>query len=229
MFKKILKNILVFIKLGRLQNITLHRLNMLQQSFQYVRNEKVPGEYFEFGVARGLTFAGAHQVRNKYGSPVSKFYAFDSFQGFPELSNIDSEFKRFKEGEEKWDMNEFTETLEKHGVPENEVNIFPGWFEDTLTQQLQEKLEEDNVKASVIWVDCDLYESTKKVMDFIRPILQNGTVIVFDDWYCYHADPQKGEQRACSEFLDSHPEVSFIQYQKFGIVGNSFIVNIRDE
>jgi|GEM_PF-6929423 len=54
MIKKILKNIWIFVKLGRFQKITLHRLNMLQLAFQYVKNEKVPGEYFEFGVARGL-------------------------------------------------------------------------------------------------------------------------------------------------------------------------------
>jgi len=78
-------------------------------------------------------------------------------------------------------------------------------------------------------VDCDLYKSAKEVMNFIRPVLQNGTVVVFDDWYCYHADPNKGEQRALSEFLELHPEVDFIQYKKFGIVGNSFIVNIRDD
>jgi|AntRauTorckE6833_2_1112554.scaffolds.fasta_scaffold04268_3 hypothetical protein len=229
MIKKILKNIWIFVKLGRFQKITLHRLNMLQLAFQYVKNEKVPGEYFEFGVARGLTFAGAYQVSKKYNAPVSKFHAFDSFQGFPELGEVDSEFERFKTGEESWNLKEFNKTLKKASVPREKVEIYPGWFKDTLTVELQKNLRGENKKAAIIWVDCDLYKSAKEVMNFIRPVLQNGTVVVFDDWYCYHADPNKGEQRALSEFLELHPEVDFIQYKKFGIVGNSFIVNIRDD
>jgi O-methyltransferase len=48
----------------------------------------------------------------------------------------------------------------------------------------------------VIWVDCDLYESTVPVLDFITEYIQDGTVIIFDDWYSFRADPDRGEQKA---------------------------------
>jgi len=91
-----------FISTGKLIPVTYHRFEMLSKAMQYARNERVPGDYFEFGVARGLTFAGAYLLAKKFALDISKFHAFDSFEGFPELHEIDSEFVRFNTGEEKW-------------------------------------------------------------------------------------------------------------------------------
>jgi hypothetical protein len=224
--KDLIQRFVVFAKVGRFITITPHRLEMLQKAFQYVTNEKVPGEYFEFGVARGLTFSGAYHIARKYHAPTNEFYGFDSFEGFPELHEIDKKFIRFKTGDENWTQDTFSRTLQDAGVPKEVVRVVPGWFKDSLTPTLQNSLREGRVKASIVWVDCDLYESTLQVLNFITPLLQNGTVIIFDDWYCYHADPNKGERRAVREFLTSHTNIQLTEYHKFGIVGNSFIVTI---
>ncbi len=228
MMKKI-KNFIhyciVYVKTGKFMVVTPHRLEMLQKAMQYVKNEKVSGEYFEFGVARGLTFSAAYHLSKKYKTAIQTYYAFDSFEGFPELGSVDSEFERFKAGEESWSEKSFTDTLKKNKVPLSKIQMHTGWFVDTLSTEFQNQLVDEKIKGSVIWIDCDLYESASSALQFIEPLLHNGTVVVFDDWYCYHSDPQKGEQRALSEFLEAHPQITFQEYHKFGIVGNSFIVN----
>lgn len=224
--KNIVQRCIIFAKVGKFIVITPHRLEMLQKAIQYVTNEKVPGAYFEFGVARGLTFSGAYLLSKKYNAPITHFHAFDSFEGFPELGAVDSEFVRFETGDEKWSTTEFETTLRKAGVQKNAVSIHPGWFKDSLTEKLSSQFIETNTKASLIWIDCDLYTSTKEVLDFITPLLQNGTVVVFDDWFCYHADPAKGERRALAEYLEENTQITFTPYKTFGIVGNSFIVTV---
>lgn len=227
--KETLRRFRIFLKLGTFHNITLHRLFMLEQAVQYSKNEMVSGEYFEFGVARGLTFAGAYHVVNKYNLGIHKFFAFDSFEGFPVLGSVDKEFQRFSEGGEKWELKTFEKTLKKNKINMKKVVIIRGWFKNTLTKQLRKKLLNQKTKAAIVWIDCDLYESTKDALNFLKDFLHNGTIVIFDDWFCYHANPKKGEMRALAEFLDENKHFDFIEYAKFGIVGNSFIVNVKNK
>ena len=170
--KDLIQRLIIFAHVGKFIVITPHRLEMLQKAIQYVKNEKVPGSYFEFGVARGLTFAGAYLLVKKYNAPISKFYAFDSFEGFPELGEIDKKFERFKTGDEKWPTEDFDKTLHKASVDRNHIEVVRGWFKDSLNPELSNRLLNNKIKASVIWIDCDLYESTKDVLNFITPLLQ---------------------------------------------------------
>jgi hypothetical protein len=43
-------------------------------------------------------------------------------------------------------------------------------------------------------------------------LLQKGTVVVFDDWFCFHGDPARGQRRAFSEFCLQHP---FLRFEPF--------------
>jgi len=124
--------------------------------------------------------------------------------------------------------SQFDKTLKRAGVDRSKIDVVRGWFKDSLTNSLSKEYASKKTKASVVWVDCDLYESSTQALNFIRPFLQNGTVVIFDDWYCYHANPEKGEMRAAAEFLKENSTIKFIPYHKFGIVGNSFIVNIKN-
>ena len=46
----------------------------------------------------------------------------------------------------------------------------------------------------------------RSFLDGIAPILQEGTVLLFDEWFSYKGNPTKGEARAFFEFLEAHPE-----------------------
>jgi len=75
--------------------------------------------------------------------------------------------------------------------------------------------------------DCDLYESTRDALAAVAPVLQDGAMLLFDDWFHYRGHPGKGESRAFSEFLAAHPEWGAVQYQPYATFCNSFILHRR--
>jgi len=95
-----------------------------------------------------------------------------------------------------------------------------GPFEETLPATLGSKYD----TAAVVHIDCDLYESTKTVLDALTPTLQDGTVVLFDDWFHYRGNPNKGEARAFHEFLENHDEWRAQPYQTYGTFCNSFVL-----
>ena len=64
-------------------------------------------------------------------------------------------------------------------------------------------------KAAIVYVDCDLYESTVPVLAFVVPFLRAGTIVAFDDWNCFMADPARGQRRAWREFREANPRLGF--------------------
>jgi hypothetical protein len=67
-------------------------------------------------------------------------------------------------------------------------------------------------KAAVVYIDCDLYSSTTAALNFAKDFFQKGTILVFDDWFCFYGDPNKGERRAFHEFCKRNPELIFEDY-----------------
>jgi hypothetical protein len=152
------------------------------------------------------------------------FYAFDSFEGLPEIKGVDSKgFNHFKKSDYSCNLNDFIKNLRKRKVNLSKVEIIPGWFNQTLNQKTKERLKIK--KVAIIWVDCDLYESTQSVLEFIKDYIQDGTIIIFDDWFCFRANPQRGEQRAFKEWLKKNKRLNAIEFHKFSWHGISFIIN----
>jgi O-methyltransferase len=163
-----------------------------------------------------LTPVGKHLPMN--------FYAFDSFQGLTEPTGIDAVSDTvFKEGDYACGVRDFMENIARQGVDLNRVRIVPGCYKDMLTQETEQTL--DITAAAVIWVDCDLYSPAMEALNFVTDYLVDGTVLVFDDWFCFKSDPNRGEQRAFAEWLGKNPSIKAIEFHKFGWHGNSFIIN----
>ena len=79
-------------------------------------------------------------------------------------------------------------------------------------------------RIAMTGIDCDLYEATLPVLDFITPYLAVGTVIVFDDWRCFRNHPDFGEQRACREWLESNKQIQLAELFAYGCCGMVFTV-----
>ena len=193
---------------------------------EYLKNTIIEGDYLEFGVANGNTFTIAYHTAQIFNLKSMRFYAFDSFQGLPEIRGIDAEVKHFKEGMFAVEEEHFFMRLKQDKVNLRKVFTIPGWFNETLNNDTKMKLLIK--KASLINIDCDLYESTVTVLDFIVDYIQDGTIIVFDDWFCFRGNPNRGEQRAFREWLERNPSMSVSEFHKFGAEGNSFIVHMDD-
>lgn len=175
----------------------------------------------EFGVYKGGTFIESYKVARAKKLDRMKFFAFDSFEGLPESIGLDKEFHQFATGEYKFSLENFKERLIKNGI--SNVEIVSGWFDKTLNADTKKRL---GIKsAAVVWIDCDLYESTVPVLKFIKDYIIDGTIIVFDDWYHFRGNPKYGEQRAFREWLAENPQFTASEFHKYFWHGNSFIIH----
>ena len=179
-------------------------------------------DYYEFGIYRGYTLAKAYKTANKLGIKDSHFWGFDSFMGLPELEDIDKGWK-FRESQYVCSQDQCRNYLKAAKVDLSRITLIPGYFKDVLTNDLKDRYGFRS--ASVILIDCDLYHSTQVVLDFVKDLIQNKTIILFDDWNCFDADDNKGQRRAFREFLIKNPDIKTEHFITFGWHGNSFIVH----
>src|SRR4051812_9121648 len=62
---------------------------MLTTAIEFAAWSDLSGDYLEFGVWEGSTFAHAfHQAQRNHLTSM-RFYAFDSFEGLPPISGVD--------------------------------------------------------------------------------------------------------------------------------------------
>ena len=212
------------IMLMHILNKYTSRLYMLSNAMSFVGASNLKGDYLEFGVFEGKTFIGAYHNALMYNQKEMNFYAFDSFKGLPDSIEYKNPNNPFYVGLYAFSLDKFKGNLKKAKVDFSKVQIIPGWYSQTLNNKTKEKLP--LTKAAIVWIDCDLYESTVPVLEFVTEYLGNGSLLIFDDWYLFAGNSSNGEQRATKEWLQKHPEMKLIEYRKFGAVGLSFIVEI---
>ncbi len=217
--------------MGKIVKQNTDRWNMFLKVADFINYEAIPGDILEFGVFGGVSLAllaEAYRCDPK-GIP-RRIAGFDSFQGLPPSVE---EHARWKPGDcyrmHSWHpflrpgepvSKETTLELFRAcnlGPPELEV----GLYNETVPVAIPAKY----TAAAAVHIDCDLYESTKLVLNGIAPILQEGTVILFDEWFAYRGDPTKGEAHAFREFLEEHPQWGARHYHSYSVFCDSFIMH----
>jgi O-methyltransferase len=169
------------------------------------------GYYLEFGCHRGRTLRLAWDHSKEMFEWT--YVAFDSFEGMPEITEIDHN-QMWKKGSSATSEAELIAILESGGMPRDRLITVSGFYDQSLTSETAERLLPQ--KAAVIYIDCDLYISTVPVLTFIRAFLQTGTIIIFDDWFCLYGDPERGQRRAWAEFRRDHPHLRFVDFISTG-------------
>jgi O-methyltransferase len=195
---------------------------MLRQAFEFKSINKVVGDYFEFGLWKGKTFSYAHHMKHRFRQNDLVLWGFDSFQGLPDID--DTKDNVWHTGGFSCSEADFRRAMRRSGLKESEYRLVAGFYADSLNDALHERLA--GTKAAIVYVDCDLYVSTKVVLEFLRRYLINGTIVCFDDFYNYKGAIDQGEQLALSEFATNHPEIRFIPYFDYCPLGKSFIVRL---
>ena len=196
---------------------------ILDLTMRFIAEQKIDGDYLEFGVLKGKGFIRAFRFAKENNLNKMRFFAFDSFQGLPELKGIDAGTEEFKKGDLFCSLEDFQKNLLKNKIDLNRVKIVSGWFHETLTEETKKDLSIK--KAAIIYIDCDLYESTVSVLNFITDYLTDGTIIIFDDWLAFEGSSYRGEQRAFSERLERNPNIKISEFYKLIPAKGLFIVH----
>ena len=209
------------------------RWNTFVRAAEFVHYERVAGDVLEFGVFGGLSLALlARAVAFEADPGARRVVGFDSFEGLPPSADA---HPRWRPGDcgasHGWHpllapgapvTAEATRALFsacRLAPPHLEV----GRFADTIHAAIPARY----AQAALVHVDCDLYESTRDVLEGLAPALQDGTVLLFDDWFHYRGRPDRGEQRAFAEFLDKHPEWGAAPWGQYATFCQAFILSRR--
>lgn len=212
------------------------RVNFMIKAVNYAQWSKLKGDFAEFGVFRGFTTVNMLNVMN-YEDLPRKYWAFDSFEGLPEPKGIDASFGQFEKSNFDFSLENYRETISRNTnittdkiklVGERadaEVVLVPGFYDQSLSAEAQRTLPDN--KFALVWIDCDLYESTVPVLKYITNHLEDGALLVFDDWFCFRGKDTLGERKAVAEWLAKNPHISLIPYQGYSWHGFSFIVDIK--
>jgi hypothetical protein len=180
------------------------------------------GDYYEFGLYRGYTFWYAQQAAGRAGLATMRFFGFDSFAGLPDVEGRDRQAGIFIPGDYACTRSEVERHLTEQGFDWSRATLTEGFFDASLTAERKEDLEAR--PAALVMVDCDLYQSTVPVLAFLADLLQDGTVVLFDDWYCFGEADDQGEPRAFREFLDEHHEWDAKPLMDFSRYGKAFVM-----
>ena len=189
------------------------------EAVNHMKSAELPNVFFEFGCHSGRTFSAALSASKFLRFEIENF-AFDSFEGLPETSkNVDGIFRT---GTFYTKKEDFVKTVKNRtGILLQDDQLVQGYYEKSLTDKLKERLPKS---VGFVHIDVDLYSSTVTVLDFLKTFLVPGTVILFDDWYCFSAGKEMGERKALNEFLKKHPDIELEQWKNYSTFGKSFLV-----
>lgn len=163
-----------------------------------------------FGVYSGNTIKEIAGYLDKYNINYNKYYGFDSFVGLPEEDeSVHATSYWYKGNFSSLDyyntssVETAKQKIENRLTGVRNLKLIEGFYKDSLNLKL---IKTENLQPfSFVEIDCDLYISTKEVLEFLfaNNLILNGTVLFFDDW----ADGLKingGEPKAFFEMTSAY-------------------------
>jgi len=191
------------------QDVAYSSVATVENTKHYARDilqRNVPGAFVECGVAGGAQLGAMTSVTGS----SRWIYGFDSFEGIP-LASVDDEVQPGVGVNPNVSYSDPRELLKSSGITvhdqasvrrnlntwtqnaSNHIILVKGWFQDTLApyRDVFKKLG----GIAMLRLDGDLYESTKVSLAALFPLLNDGGILIVDDWML------TGCKKACEEYF----------------------------
>jgi O-methyltransferase len=168
---------------------------------EVAKAEKLDGpiDYFEFGVAGGNSFKWWLQYNQH---PGSRFLGFDTFDGLPE----------------KWGpfaRGAMSHALDSLAIHDPRACFYKGLFQDTLVPFLEAY---QSKQRKLVHMDADLFSSSIFVLSQLYRFLNDGDILLFDEF----AVPLH-EFQAWKIFTESF----YIDYEVIGAANNYLFLAVK--
>jgi hypothetical protein len=198
--------------------------------FEYLSGTRVHGDVLEFGTLHGYTARILATLIQVFGFP-GNLYLYDSFDGLPDIESPVDQHSYEVSVNQVWtpgamavggqQMADHIKRALSTILPAPRLKVVRGYFEDTLETQLPQ------TKVALVHLDCDLYSSAKCVLDHLleKDLLQDGCLLVCDDYNCNRANPLMGERRALAEAFDDQDRFDISPFFSYGWHGMAFFVH----
>lgn len=168
---------------------TLVRIDRSYALYQFAKSASVlKGDIAQVGVYRGGT---AKMLASLFVGSSKRFYLFDTFEGLPEASQEDGLKNVEGNGKREFNDVDFNEIRSYFSDIQN-IEFKKGLFPETA-KGLEDK------RFCFVYLDADLYSSTRDGLSFFYSRMIPGGVIMFDD---YETNTWPGVAKAVREFCD---------------------------
>ena len=170
----------------------------------------VPGDIAEFGSWNGSNLMLMAKFIKIYNPNCNKIVrCFDSFEGLTTFDPKDGEASN-DIGAYKGNLEVLKSMIELYDLVDD-VSIHKGLIQNTLPSLISQNPQ---ISFSFVYLDTDLYEPTKLILEEIAERIMPGGMIVFDQW---NDERWPGEGMAANEFLAEHSskfEVKSVQHAR---------------
>jgi hypothetical protein len=184
-----------------MRSSALTKILFVNEAYQLIMNQ--PGVIVEFGTWWGQNLVLFENLRAIYEpfNQSRRVIGFDTFQGYPEISDKDRSSETIKIGGYKvaenyreyleklidyHEKNNVLAAIKKHELVQGDVSkSAPAWF-----------AKNDDVIVALAYFDMALYEPTRAALDAIKPSLVPGSVVMLDE---LNNKDYPGETRAFKE------------------------------
>ena len=183
------------------------RIYNLLQALRHLKEKNIEGDYVECGVWKGGNILLFKKFLEIEETIQRKIYAFDTYEGMTapdkndfEISNNNFASQLLKKDKSKksniWgicSLEEVMKNISKHTLNLENINFIKGPVEDTLN--INKNIPE---KISLLRLDTDWYQSTKKELEVLYKNVSKGGVIIIDDYGHWG-----GSKKAVDEFFSN--------------------------
>tara|TARA_Y100000768_G_C23678588_1_gene541192 strand:+ start:36 stop:683 length:648 start_codon:yes stop_codon:yes gene_type:complete len=179
-----------------------HQINKIWRN---IKLDQIPGDYIEFGIYKGKSLYHSIKSAETIGIKDDRiFWGLDSFEGFPVENHNFYKNYNFKTSYKK---------VSKQFKNYKNTNIVKGFFKDSLqTSNLQ------NLKTlSFAFIDCDIYESTIDIFNYLKTRMANGGFLMIDDFTSIDKNGNSISKSFFSTF-DINQNVFVFGYYSNGII-----------
>jgi O-methyltransferase len=203
-FSKEENELVEYIKSNELTLVSYERLWATLMACKHAIEQGIDGDFVECGVWRGGNALLAAEIFRMYKAHDRKVYMFDTFKGMTPPTEADAKISTGESvlpkflSKQKDDHNEMyyasldqvRENFAKRGLLASNVIFVPGDVLQTLDGR------EVPARISVLRLDTDWYESTRKELEVLYPRLSLGGTLIVDD-YGHFA----GSKKAVDEYF----------------------------
>jgi O-methyltransferase len=176
------------------------RIIKLFESLEYIRTNNIEGDLVECGVWKGGNILGMMEYLYYHKMENCNIWLYDTFKGMTKPGENDIDFNNNK-AMDVLNTNELYKCYSSLEEVRNNLNL-SNLSIDKLVYVIGDVCEtldnNNNVpkKISLLRLDTDWYESTKKEMEILYPNLVNNGILIVDDYGHW-----KGSRKAIDEYI----------------------------
>ncbi len=162
------------------------------------KTKKVKGDIIEFGIWNGNNLFTIKKIVD-YFNLKKKVFGFDNFEGFPNPVKL----KKSKKGRYEGNPKKIQKIIKFFNLKNIKI------FNDDIMNL--NKYKNQFKKISFIYIDCNIYEPVKTILEQLSKKLSKGGVIAFDE--AQHPI-DKGEKKALIEFYRKNNKRFILKFLK---------------